>query len=92
MISRIAATAVLLVLAFGAFWGDALGAGHLFNPFGILFIFLSGVTWLKWNAVREAFGAARDESDIPIIRLGPKIIGGMGSMRRKPSLRRSRSN
>jgi hypothetical protein len=91
MISRVATTAILLLLAFGAFWGNALGAGHLFNPFGILFLFFSGVAWFKWEAVREAFSSVKDESSVPIIRLASKIIGGMGSMRRGPSQRRSPS-
>ena len=92
MIGKLIATTVLLLLALYAFWGNALGAGYLINPFGILFLFLAAVTWFKWEAVREGFRSAKDESNIPIIRLSSKIIGGMGSMLRAPPRRRSSSN
>jgi len=92
MIGKLIATTILLLLAFYAFWGNALGAGYLLNPFGILFLFLAAVTWFKWEAVREGFRSAKDESNIPIIRLSSKIIGGMGSMLRAPPRRRSSSN
>jgi hypothetical protein len=92
MIGKLIATTVLLLLALYAFWGNALGAGYLINPFGILFLFLAAVTWFKWEAIREGFRAAKDESNIPIIRLNSKVIGGMFSMRRAPPQRRSSSN
>jgi len=44
MIARLITTTILVLLAFGAFWGNALGAGYLINPFGILFLFLAAVT------------------------------------------------
>ena len=50
MIARLITTTILVLLAFGAFWGNALGAGYLINPFGILFLFLAAVTWFKWEA------------------------------------------
>ena len=77
MVARISATAAALLLAFNAFWGDALGAGHVLNPFGILFLLLAALIWFAWNPLREGFTSAKDESDIPIIRLGPAIIGGL---------------
>jgi len=92
MIGKLIATTVLLLLALYAFWGNALGVGYLINPFGILFLFLAAVTWFKWEAIREGFRAAKDESNIPIIRLNSKVIGGMFSMRRAPPQRRSSSN
>jgi hypothetical protein len=92
MIGKRIATTILLLLALNAFWGNALGAGYLINPFGILFLFLAAVTWFKWEAIREGFRAAKDESNIPIIRLNSKVIGGMFSMRRAPPQRRSSSN
>ena len=92
MIGKLIATAIPLLLAFYAFWDDALGTGYLINPFGIIFLLLAAVTWFKWEAIREAFRPAKDESNIPIIRLASKIIGGMGSMRRAPPRRRSSSN
>ena len=92
MIGKLTATTILLLLVFYAFWGDALGTGYLINPFGIIFLLLAAVTWFKWEAVREGFRSAKDESNIPIIRLNSKVIGGMFSMWRAPSQRRSSSN
>ena len=92
MIGKLIATTILLLLAFYAFWGDALGTGYLINPFGIIFLLLAAVTWFKWEAIREGFRAAKDESNIPIIRLNSKVIGGMFSQRQRPPRRRSSSN
>ena len=92
MIAKLITTTILLLLAFVAFWGDALGTGYLINPFGIIFLFLAAGTWFKWEAIREAFSSAKDESDIPVIRLNSKIISGMSSMLRGPPRRRSSSN
>jgi hypothetical protein len=75
MIGRLVATAILLVLAFDAFWrGNALGAGVI-NPFGILFLVIAGVTWFKWIAIKEAFRST--------VGLTDKIIGGMTRERRR---------
>ena len=87
MIGRLMVTATLLLGAFYAFWENVLGAG---NFFGILFLFFAAMAWFKWEAIRDAFSAARDESELPIIRLASKIIGGMrtlghGPPRRPPS-------
>ena len=92
MIARLITTTILVLLAFGAFWGNALGAGYLINPFGILFLFLAAVTWFKWEAIREAFRPAKDESNIPTIDAIAGQIGGMFSQRQRPPRRRSSSN
>ena len=92
MVSRIVVTAIVVLLAIGAFWGDALGAGHVLNPFGILILALSGLVWFGWTPFREAFLAAKDESDIPIIRPGSTIIGGMESLKHPAPSRRSSSD
>ena len=68
MIRRIVATAVVLFLAFGAFWGNAMGAGHIANPFGILFLLLAAIVWFKWDLIHDAFSSAKNESDMPITR------------------------
>jgi hypothetical protein len=88
MISRVTTTAILLLLALYAFWGNALGAGRI-NPFGILFVFFAAVTWLKWEIIRDAFSAAKGESQLPIIRLSAKMIGGIQTLRHAPLRRRS---
>jgi hypothetical protein len=88
MMGRLIATATLLLLAFYAVWENVLGAGLFY---GILFLFFAAVTWFKWEAVRDGFSAAKDESQLPIIRLGSKIIGGMQTSFRGPPRRRPSS-
>ena len=77
MIARISATLIMFLLAIYAFWGNALGVGHFFNPFGILFLGLTILTWFAWRPIRDGFRSVKEESDIPIIRLGSAIIQGM---------------
>jgi len=89
MIGKVIATAILLLLAFYAFWDDVLGAGNLF---GILFLFFAAVAWHRWEVIREAFSAAKGESQLPTIWLSAKIIGGMQSLRRGSQRRRSPSH
>jgi hypothetical protein len=93
MIVRCICTAVLLLLAFYAFWGNALDVGRMFNPFGILFLFLAYITWFKWRIVRDAFGSVKDESNIPILRMGYKVLQGLAQKTpRQLSAERSSSN
>ena len=92
MIARLTATTILLLLAFGAFWGNALGIGYLINPFGILFLFVAAVTWFKWEAVREAFRPTKEESNISTMDAIAGQIFGMFSKRQGPARRRSSSN
>jgi hypothetical protein len=92
MLARVTATLAMLLLALGAFWGNALGAGHVFNPFGILFLLLGALVWFGWDTVRAGFRAARDESDLPIIRLSATAIKGLGELFRPAGRRHSPSN
>jgi hypothetical protein len=89
MVARLSVTIITALLAFYAFWENALGAGHLFNPFGILFLFFAVVIWFKREIIRDAFHSVKDESDLPIIRLSSKIIGGMGTLQRNAPAHRS---
>ena len=77
MIARVFATTVVALLGLYAFWADILGAGHVFNPFGIMFLLLAGVIWFAWEAIREGIMSAKNESEIPISRLGSTIVKGM---------------
>jgi hypothetical protein len=86
MVGRIIATTLALLLAIYAFSAGVLGGGHILNPSGIAFLLLSAFIWFGWGTIRAAFRTARDESDIPIIRLGSAIIRGM---RRVPRPRRT---
>jgi len=70
MIIRVLITAMALLLAGYAFWDGALSGGHVLNPFGIMFLFLSGAAWLGWERIREIFRSTRDESVIPTIVKG----------------------
>ena len=90
MITRIVATAIVLILAFGAFWWDAMGVGRILNPFGILFLFIAAIVWFKWDLVRDAFGTANNESGPPInrtwsrgVRLLQRFVIGKSSLRRR---------
>jgi len=77
LIARVFATTAAVLLGIYAFWGDILGAGHLLNPFGIMFLLLAGLIWFAWEPIREGFTSAKNESEIPISRLGSTIIKGM---------------
>ncbi|MGH7047931.1 MAG: hypothetical protein ACREE2_16250 [Stellaceae bacterium] len=75
MVVRILLTIATLLLAAGGFFGAAPGPTGPLNPFGILFLFVSGVIWLAWELVHEAF---TDRLDVMAVRLGPMF-------RRKPT-------
>ena len=92
MIGKLTATTILSLLAFYAFWGDALGTGYLINPFGIIVLLLAAVIWFKWEAVREAFRPAKDESNTSTIDAIAGQLAGMFSKRQGPARRRSSSN
>ena len=90
MIIRAIATVVALALGIYAFWGDAMGAGDVLNPFGILFLLLAGLIWFAWGPIREGFKSAKDE-ELPIIRLGATILKGMGGLKHGEGRQRPRS-
>ena len=91
MLGRLLTTMILLLLAGAGCWANALGAGYPINPFGLLFLFFAIVAWFKWETIREGFSAVKSESDLPIIRLAAKIIGGMKTLRHGLPHRRSPS-
>ena len=61
MISRLLATLVMLLLAFVAFWDDALNASYFNAVTGFLFLFLAIVIWFKWGAIGRIFYAAEEK-------------------------------
>jgi len=77
MIARIFTTTIATLLGVYAFWANILGAGHFLNPFGIMFLLLAGLIWFAWEPIREGFRSAKNESEIPISRLGSTIVKGM---------------
>ena len=80
MIIRVLITVMALLLAGYAFWDGALSGGHVLNPFGILFLFLSGAVWLGWKRICEIFSSTSDASAIDNIvkGTGGNIVKGMG--------------
>jgi hypothetical protein len=88
MIGRSIATTILLLLAFGAVFTDALGIGY---PTGALLLICAALTWSYWGTISEGFRSAKDESNVPILRMGAKIIGGMEFLRHGSPRRRSNS-
>jgi hypothetical protein len=77
MLLRICVTMALAILGIYAFWSDALGGGHVLNPIGVMFLLLAALVWFAWQTIREAFRSVKDESNVPIIRMGSTIIKGM---------------
>jgi len=77
MIARMFTTTIATLLGVYGFWANILGAGHFLNPFGIMFLLLAGLIWFAWEPIREGFRSAKNESDIPISRLGSTIVKGM---------------
>ena len=88
MIGRLLTTTTVLLLAFGAFWGNAIGEGY---SVGAVCLVVAAIVWFKWEVIRLAFGSVKDESNIPILRMGFKMIQGMGS-KKLPLARSSSSN
>jgi hypothetical protein len=82
MFVRIFVTTALAVLGIYAFWSDALGGGHILNPFGIMFLLFAVLGWFGWQTIHEAFKSVKDESTIPILRMGSTIIKGMEDIKR----------
>jgi len=87
MTGRSIATAIMLLLAFGAVFSNALGIGY---PTAALLLLFAALVWFQWDVISEGFRSAKDESNVPILRMGAKIIGGMefllhGSTRRRSS-------
>ena len=83
MVPKLAATAILLLLAFTAFFSPS-GCDncqqHLGAPFGILFALIAAIVWFKWESIREGFHDEKNGSELPIIRLGAKSLAGLASL------------
>jgi hypothetical protein len=82
MAARIIITVVLVILAAGAFWGDALGVGYRINPFGVLCLLLAVLNWFAWDTMREGWSQGRSMKkggvNLPLdARFGPVWIKGI---------------
>jgi hypothetical protein len=76
MTGRLVATTIILLLAFGSVVSDPLGLGY---PTAVLLLICAALAWFYWDTISEGFRSAKDESNVPILRMGAKVIGGMGS-------------
>jgi len=80
----------MLLLAFLAFWSDALNAGYFATITGFLFLLLTVVVWFKWATIGRIFYAA--EGNDPIIETASKVVGRMAFRRPDPSSHHSPSS
>jgi hypothetical protein len=92
LVARISVTVIMFLLAVYACVGNALGAGHFFNPFGILCLVLTALIWFAWEPIRDGFLSVKNEPRLPVIvRVPARIIAGLTELRRKPSRPRASS-
>ena len=79
MVARIFFTALFLLLAIGGFLGAAPAPAGPLDPFGIVLLALSGIIWLGWEMIGDAYAyrkeiGAAEASDMTFVRLGPFTI------------------
>ena len=86
MIGKSLVTGLFVLLALGAVYTDPMSIGY---QTGLLLLLFAALAWFQWDAISTGFRAAKDESNIPIIRLGAKALGGLASLMRGSSPRRS---
>jgi hypothetical protein len=96
MVSRILTTSILILLAVGAFWSNALDAGRRIDPLGVLCWVLAILNWYGWDTMRAgwSYGRERDRggTDLPLLaRFGPIYIKGIMNLRRTAPPRRTSS-
>ena len=82
MIARVFCTAAALGLSGFGFFGAPTAADPL-SPFGIVFLLVSGLVWLGWEMIGDAY-AYREEvcpnsgrAFLQTVRLGPVLVGGL---------------
>jgi hypothetical protein len=82
MAARILCTAAALLLSGFGFFANPVCPNPL-SPFGILFLFVSGVIWFAWDMIRDSY-AYREEvcpnngrAFLQTVRLGPVLVGGL---------------
>jgi len=67
VVTRIVATAIVLILGFAAFWLGPLDVARMLNPLdvvvmlfmGIVWLLFAGIVWFKWDSLRDAFQQGR---------------------------------
>ena len=79
MVARILFTGMFLLLAIGGFLGAAPAPPGPLDPFGIVFLAMSGIIWLGWEIIGDAYAyrkeiGAAEASDMTFVRLGPFTV------------------
>lgn len=79
MLGRIFCTGAALGLAGLGFFGNPVSDLPL-NPFGVLFLMVSGIVWFGWDMIADAY-AYREEvcpnngrAFLQTVRLGPVLV------------------
>ena len=84
MSARIGVTTAALLFALIAFLGGGPTPDGLFDPFGILFLFLAVLTWFSWDKILGGYSSSSggDGAELPLLaRFGPVFIKGITSLR-----------
>jgi hypothetical protein len=68
MIARITCTALTVLVAAANFFGGVLLPPGPLNPFGIVFLAMSGVFWFGWEMIQDAYADQEERR-----RAGQKI-------------------
>jgi hypothetical protein len=83
MLARIGCTGLVLLLAAANFLGGVLLPPGPFNPFGIMFLALSGAFWFGWETIQDSYAyqderrrAGRKIPDPLFVRFAP----GLGAL------------
>ena len=88
MAARIGITIVAVLLAVIAFLGGGPTGGGLFDPFGLLWVFLAVLIWFGWDKIVRGYSSARggeDGAELPLLaRFGPVFITGITNSLRQP--------
>jgi hypothetical protein len=86
VLSRFFCATLTLLLAAGNFFGGVLLPPGPLNPFGLLFLALSGTFWFGWEMIEDAYAdqeerrrAGRKIPDPLFVRFAP----GLGALPRK---------
>ena len=86
MMARIVVTAILLLIGIANFSSGVLLPPGPLNPFGILFLALSGAFWLGWETIEDSYAyqeeRRRQGRRIPdplLVRFAPSFSGVIAS-------------
>lgn len=88
--ARILCTGLMLAGAAGGFFGAAPLPAGVLNPFGLVFLTLSGVIWFGWRVIPDIYAyhdervaAGRLRVDLIVLRMAP-VLTMRSDRKRKP--------